>query len=71
MCGGGGAPAPPRKNPAPADPPPELLLDAEGAKRKRGLQSRKAKRAGRSSLVTPGLSVGSAASRPSLSLTIS
>ena len=56
MCGGGGGTDPqftPRPKP---EPPPELVLDAEGEGKAGALRRRRKLRAGRSSLVTPGLS---------------
>jgi hypothetical protein len=60
MCGGGGPPDPPKKDAPPPTPPPELLLDTEGRKKADLTAGRRRARAGRSSLVTPGLNIGSA-----------
>lgn len=60
MCGGSPKSTPPRVDPPPPDAPAELILSAKGAKDKGQKSGRKKLRAGRTSLVTPGLTTAAA-----------
>jgi hypothetical protein len=61
MCGGAPKPTPPKKEAPPPAPPPELILSKEEQGVANVKKGKKQKRAGRSALVTPGLSLGNAA----------
>jgi len=68
MCGGaGGGGAPPRKEPPPPEPPAELVLDSAGKSEADARRRQRKGRAGRSALVTPGLSLGGLAAQATVS----
>jgi hypothetical protein len=63
MCGGAPKPQAPKKEAPPPAPPPELILSKEEQGVANVKKGKKQKRAGRSALVTPGLSLGSAVAK--------
>jgi hypothetical protein len=67
MCGGAPSPSPEKKVAPPPAPPAELILSKDEQGAAAAKKGKRQKKRGRSALVTPGLSLGSAAATRTVS----